>query len=175
MPPSDAETPQDQRLGTSKREIPLATAQEHRALCVAMTSQCQRRLDIISRWLDPPIYDTAEFVEVVRQLAIRHRKARIRIVVMDPSTIIHQGHRLLDLAGRLPSFIELRVPSPEHQGFNEAFLIADGVGYVHRPLADRYAGKANFHHPAVARELSQRFDELWEAGQPDPNLRRMLL
>ncbi len=175
MPTSDAGTPQDQRLGTSDREISVATSLEQRALCAAMASQCRRSLEIMSRRLDPPLYDTAEFAEALKQLAIRHRKARVRILVMDPEPIIRQGHRLLELAGRLSSFIELRVPSPEHQNCNEAFMIADGVGYIYRPLADRYDGKANFHHPAAARELTQRFDEIWEIAQLDPNLRKMVL
>jgi hypothetical protein len=175
MPASEAGTPLDPRLGKSNREISLATSLEQRALCAAMATECRRRLDIISRRLDPPVYDTAEFAEAVKQLAIRHSKARIRILVMDPEPIIRQGHRLLDLAGKLPSFIELRVPSPENQNHNEAFMIADGVGYIHRPRADRYDGKANFHHPAVARELTRRFDELWQSAQLDPNLRKMVL
>lgn len=175
MPPSEPSVPDDFRLGETHREIPLATAQDNRTLCLALTMQCRRRLEIVSRRLDPPIYDTAEFAEAVKSLALGHSKARIRLLVAESEALVHDGHRLLDLAGRLSSFIELRVPATDHRDFGEAFLIADGMGYVHRPLTDRYEGKANFHHRSVARELTRRFEELWATGEPDPNLRRMLL
>lgn len=170
-------TPQfdDHRLGATDREIPLATAGEHRAIGLALARQCRRRLEIVSRSLDPRVYDSAELAEAVKQLAIGHRNARIRLLVADPEPLIHDGHRLLDLAGRLPSFIELRVLAVEDRDFNEAFLIADGSGYVHRSQAERYEGTANFNHRSKARELARRFDALWDMAEPDPNLRRMLL
>jgi hypothetical protein len=99
----------------------------------------------------------------------------VRLLVMDLRPLVTQGHRLLDLMDRVPSFIDLRAPAPQHRTFNEALLVADRLGYVHRQFADRYEGIASYADRRVAARLTARFEELWERALPDPNFRRLHL
>jgi hypothetical protein len=144
-------------------------------LARTFADQCRRHLDIVSRHLDPAIYDNDEFVTAVKRIALGNRHARIRLFIVDPRPLVSRGHRLLDLAERLPSFVHVRVAAPQQKEFNEAFLLADRKGYIHRRFADRFEGTANFSDPRLAAALTDRLDELWERGQPDPNFRRLHL
>jgi hypothetical protein len=138
-----------------------------------LVEQCVRRLDLASRHLDPAIYDRDDFVGAVKRLALSSRLAQVRLLVTETGPVVSRGHRLIELAMRLTSFIEVRTTGPEHKGFNEAMLIADNTGYVHRRFADRYEGEASFADKRRASDLTTRFEELWERSLPDQNFRRL--
>ncbi len=162
-------------LGEDSETFDISTLEELRDASLAMAQQCHRSLEIISRQLDPRVYDNEAFSNALRQLALQSQYARIRILVLEPAALVSRGHRLLELAGRMSSFFEIRVPGVEHQGCNEACLIADAVGAIHMPIADRYEGRLDFNNHQLAGELRRRFEEIWDKAQPDPNLRKMKL
>ena len=116
----------------------------------------------------------AEFVEAVKQLAIGTSRAQIRIAVQDLSGLVSQGHRLVALAQRLSSFIQIKVPDPvQFKELNEAFLVVDETGLIYRELSERYDAVVSFNSPGRARDLTRLMDKIWETGRLDPNLRSM--
>lgn len=167
------ENPEQPRLGADAGEITLHTSGQMRETALAMARQCQGMLDIASRQLDPAVYDTDAFVGAVKTLVLGSRYARVRILISDPDAVVKQGHRLIALALKLTSFIEIRTPAPEDREFNQAMLIADRTGYIYQQLADRYEGLGDFSDRGRAGELLRSFDLLWEKAVPDPNLRRL--
>jgi hypothetical protein len=169
---SDATT---QILGEDRTPIDLDGSDQLRALSLSMANQCQRTLDICGRQLDPMLYDNPEFAAAVKRMAISSRYARVRLLVLMPEMLYARGHQLLLLAQQLPTFIHLRVPAREDSEFNEAMFIADEAGFAHRPLSDRYHGTASYSDRGLARELTRRFDVLWERADIDQNFRRLNL
>lgn len=163
----------DNKVGSADEAVKLSTRAENRDMAARLARQAQRSLEIVSHDLDPMVYDQTEFVEAAKDLALGHSRARIRILVREADALARTGHRLLELAGRLSTFIEVRVPAPEHRDFNQALLIVDGAGYLHRELAERYEGLAHFNDPGRARLFLREFDRMWEVAVPDPNLRRL--
>lgn len=163
------------RLGISGLEIDLLTRAETRYASRLIVQQCQASVDIFSRDLDAPLYDQEPFLEALGDLCLRTRKARVRILVQDPTTAIRRGHRLIELSRRLSSVIELRQPHPDYRRHNEAFLVADGCGCIHRALADRYEGTVNFYAPVAAQRALAFFTEVWERSESSPEFRRLHL
>lgn len=135
----------------------------------------RRHLDIISRNLEPMIFDTREFVLAVKSLVVNNPKSQVRIIVLRPDMLKGVQHRLVDLSLRLNSFISIRRPSREDWEFNEAMLICDRRHLIHRKLADRFDGVAYFDAEGRAAQQLRKFDELWEYGEPDPNFRQLFL
>ncbi|HMM77551.1 MAG TPA: hypothetical protein PJ986_17740 [Gammaproteobacteria bacterium] len=162
-------------LGETDLAFETARAEELRRVLLELAQQARRTIDLVSRHLDPPLCDREDFVDAVKRLVLGSTRARVRILVMDPAPLVGHGHRLLPLVQRLSSYIELRVPGPEHRELNEAWLVADNDGYAHRRFSDRYEATCNFHDPRYATLLSNRFEELWQRAQADPNLRRLHL
>jgi len=171
----EAASPAQHLLGVSEAPFEIDTRDALATACLAMASQARRTLDIVSRHLDGPLYDNEAFASAVKQLALSHRNARIRLFILEPRPLVGQTHRLIDLATRLPTFIEIRTPSAHYRSFNEAWLIADNTGYVRRQFADRYAAEVDFSSRRRASALTERLDEMWERGQLDANFRRLHL
>lgn len=170
-----AEDDTDPALGAASGRIRFDGNDELREVLHAMTAQARRTLDFSSLQLEPTLLDNAAYVESVRQLVLRSRRTRIRLLVLEPAALATRGHRLVDLAHQLPSFITLRVPGANHKDYREATLIADNVGFIHRPLAERPKGMADFNAPSQASYLTQRFDEIWAYAKPSPYLRALVL
>lgn len=163
------------RLGEGDAPVTLVSRDDQRIAAARLVQLARRSLDIYSRDLDAAIYDDQDFIDAVRSLAIATKHKAVRILVKDSSRAVKYGHRLIPLAQRLTSFIEIRKPPAEYRDYNEAFLVVDGCGYIHRKLADRYEGLAHFNAGRDARRLVEFFDEVWQSSAPDPDLRRLYL
>lgn len=163
------------RLGESAEPVETDDSASVAAASIALARQARREILILSRNLDAAIYDVADFVQAAREFCLQHRHARIRVLVHDPGPAVRRSHRLVALAQRLSTYIEIRKPGAEHAEVNHAFLVADGTGYVHRPLADRYEGVLHGNDRAEATRLVRDFENVWSSALPDPGLRRLHL
>lgn len=163
------------RIGEDDREIRLDSRADNQQVAAALVGQALRTLEIFSRDLEADIYDQPEFLAGIKTLALRSQHVRIRILLQDSSRIVRDGHRLLETARQLSSFIEIRKPSHDYREYNEAFMLVDGTGLLHRRSAERYQGIASFRQPLRARELGNFFDEVWQRSAPHPDLQRLHL
>lgn len=161
------------KLGETTNEFTLGTREENRLASSLMAAQATRTVRIASRDLDHYLYDTTEFADAIKGLATSNRNARVEIMVWETDKLIKQGHRLVEIMRRLTSFIEIKIPARQHRDYNEALLLIDDCGYIHRELSDRYEAKACFNSPRSTQNYYNQFKEMWDYGDHDPNLRRL--
>ena len=176
-PRPDSEGPPlgERRLGRDAGPLVLDGHEDIRATGIQMATQANRALWLLTRDLDPVLYDDHSFVDAVRRLAVQHRDLPVRILVFDAAAVVQHGHRLLPLIHHLTSRIAVRCVPETQNGRPDAFLVADEAGYILRPQADVYLATADFNAPAAARRLRAEFLPLWEEAQPSPELRRLHL
>lgn len=167
--------PDDFVLGQAHEPLALDTRALNRIAALALARQARRSLNIVSRDLDAPVYDDADFCEAVSELARSSRYALIQILVQNSEPAVKNGHRLIEIAQRLSSFVKIRKMHPRDAQYNQAWLVADAEGFIHRQKADLYEAKVAFHDPLRCKELEAEFTTLWEHAEPDPNLRRLHL
>ncbi len=153
----------------------LASRQECLDRVLELLPLARRRVEIVATSLDPLLYDREDVVLALRALAVRERRARIRLLVLQPEGLEKRGHRLLDLAFRLTSFFEVRQPAEEDRDYSEAMLLVDETGWLRQPRADRHEGSVTGSDAGSARALRQRFEELWQRAEPLVEFRRLSL
>lgn len=159
-------------LKNDSQAVAIDTSEACRLAALSMARQATRSIDIVSRQLDPKMYDNRDFCEAVRQLIVTSRRARIRVLLRDTEPVVKRDHRLVALSQRLSSFIEMRVPADDFDDYNAAFLIVDGTGVIYRTVSDGFKGTVDFNSPPMARELSHQFELMWQTAMPDAGLRR---
>lgn len=157
-------------LGETADLVEVGRGAQVRAAAASMARQARRTLDIVTRDLDAPVYDDVDFLEAAKRLALRSGRTRVRILLQHVASPVARDHRLLALARRLSSSMQMRVPRPPYANYNSAFLVADGVGTIFRALADRYEAQVCFRNPREAAELTRLFDEMWSLAKVDLNL-----
>ena len=142
---------------------------------VALCDDAMRHINILSPQLDHAAFDTSELVEALSALARRSRQARVRILISDARPLVTRGHRLLQLARRLPSTVHIRKLEEHPNWNNETLVIKDRDGVLYKPGGSDHDA---FYEPdsrvAALRHL-ELFEELWRFGVEDAELRSLYL
>jgi predicted GNAT family N-acyltransferase len=168
----DLDLPQ---LGETDELFHLHTEEDHLIHAAGMLRQARRDMALFSFDLDPAVYDQPPYIEAFKALALRSRHSRLRILLQDNTLMLQRGHRLLELAQRLPSVIEIRRPHEEFLDHPENFLLIDDSGYLHKRSLESYDGIACYHNRHRVNRLLAVFDEAWEHSTPDRELARLHL
>lgn len=141
----------------------------------ALLDAPRRRLAVLSQQLDHVLFDDPGVVEAVSAFARSAPAAQARILITDSSLAVSRGHRLVELARRLDSHIEIRKVPEELAPAETSFVTWDEQGYFLLPDFRQYLASANEYDPVQARRLTDRFAQLWERSAADPELRVLRL
>lgn len=156
------------------KALHAASREELIDVTLQLLSGARHSMCVWVRELHPQLLnDTACLVEL-RRLAISGRGASIRVLAQDLSRAIQEGTRLLDLAQRLSSVIELRRPVESADlAYRSAFMCVDSCGYLFRPLESEMAAEGSTWSPGRHAELMRMFEEVWARSEPWPELRTL--
>ncbi|MDX1443695.1 MAG: hypothetical protein R3270_07955 [Gammaproteobacteria bacterium] len=151
----------------------IETRSDSRDAAIELAKIARRTLAIFTQDMEPGVLDDPEFVDLVKELALGSRFARVNILCVDITRAIKEGNRLLDLSRRLTSFVEIREPHKDFKGMQEAFIIADETGLLHRKLGGRWDGFVNTSDPMLAREKLKLFNDIWQRSDQHSDTRRL--
>ena len=146
--------------------LPAGRREETAAARLQLLTDARHRLALRLPLLGPDSYASVQELDQLRRIAISGRGAQIRILLHDPAAALRGDHRLVALAQRLPSTIQIRTPVEEIDlGYPSACLLNDVGGYLFQPEAGRPQGRAARHDRAGHAPLQQHFDEVWERAE----------
>lgn len=151
-----------------------ATREELINVTLQLLSHARHSMCVYVRELHPLLLnDTACLVEL-RRLAISGRGASIRVLVQDLSRALLEGTRVLELAQRLSSVIEMRRPVEEADlAYPSAFMCVDAGGFLFRPLEYEMLATGSTYAPGRHAELMRLFEDVWARSEPWPELRTL--
>lgn len=130
---------------------------------IACLQAARHAVCIYQPQLDSDHYTSITDVDALRRLATSGRGASIRVLIHDPEAALRDSHRLVALAQRLPSVVQVRMPVEELDlGYGSAYLLNDQGGYVFQPDANRPNGRAALADRAGQAPLQRHFEEVWE-------------
>ncbi|HXH01479.1 MAG TPA: GNAT family N-acetyltransferase [Xanthomonadaceae bacterium] len=155
-----------------------ATAVDDRdaAVCIvaAILGGARRQVDIYSRDLDPGLFDAAPVLEALRMFATSASGRQLRVLLQDTAAPQRAQPPVLALAQRLPSIFSFRaVEDPVDLAYPSAFVASDTGGWYFRALGHRFDGEAGLDGPARARQLRERFEQIWQRARPASEFRAL--
>ena len=134
------------------------------------------RVYLATQKLEAELYNDPEIYEHLTSLASGNRKADIRIIAHDTRVAANQGHYLIHLAQKLPSFVQIRLPTTtESRNFRESWLIADDGAYMRILNPELFEGYYELDNKLECRSYYDDFIDMWEACEQDQNTRRLSL
>lgn len=160
-------------LGVTSECIQVDTRKLNFDAALKLISAAQHQISIISRNLDPRIFNNEEIILAMQMHIRRTKNSNIKILVQDISPIIKNGHRILELSQRISSKIEIRKVCQEYSQYNKGFLVADSTAYIHNSKSDLYEAEVNFSDKDKSKELIETFKKIWEQSSQDIALRRL--
>jgi hypothetical protein len=162
-------------LGETDLEFICFGEEDNRQITLLMLEQAEFKIDIFSRYLDPPIYDTPECFDALESLVLHNRHALVRILVHEPKIVAQRGHFLIHLMRRLGSLIQCRGVPEQYKSTQDTFLIVDKIGIMHRPSTSSITATVNFKNHPAAKNLTALFDKIWHNSEPTPYAREIIV
>jgi hypothetical protein len=144
-------------------------------LALSVAQSAKRQICIMGRDIDRPLFDTVEFVECIRQLALSSPRAQIKILAQKTKGNVKSGHRIIPLSQQLSSLIHVRTPDIQHSNIQNILILADDFAYLKCPKANYYQGTACFYDRLEVRHLQSKFDDIWSHATVDMSIRRLHL
>ena len=141
----------------------------------AMLNWPRRTIRIYSQLLDHALFDQEGVVEALSEFVRSGPPSRLQVLIHSNSAVVSRGHRLVELARRLDSKIQIRTVPAELATDRHTAVVCDEQGFFLMPDADNYSALSNRYDPVQASRLAERFDYLWERSKTDPELRTLRL
>lgn len=175
--PATGERPVIYKLGETRAEVNIDTAEENRNAAISLAKQANYYINIFTQDLDPQLYDNHEFEMQLSKLARKHPNTQIRILVQDSTSAVKKGHRLIHLSQHMTSSVQIRQPAKQYADEISSFMVADGLGLLYRVFGDKnsFDASVNFMSPMRARKLDEFFNEVWEQSEADLQTRRLYM
>lgn len=137
---------------------------------------CVDRLYLITQSLEAELYNHADIHEHLVAMVTSNQNADIRIIAHSTRVAANQGHYLIHLAQKLPTFVQIRTTvTVADRNFRESWLLADEGAYLRLQHPERFEGYYETDNKLECRSFHERFIEMWEACEPDQNTRRLSL
>ena len=154
----------------------LADLESFRDACDDLLEHARRTLRIVAPHLDLSLLSRAAVSTRLADMTRISRFTDIRILFSDSLLAMKHGHRLIELARRFPSYINMRQLPQDLRDMADAWMLADDQALLWRPDHHRYAnGLYVTENSSEATRLCRHFDDWWERSQPDPELRQLYL
>lgn len=143
------------------------------AMAAGLLAAARSQVRVLAQAVDLGYLAHGEVIEALRALIRRSRRTRIELLLPPQVARDDRGRALWDLAQRLTNFISVHRLADEGAHLPEAWLTADGRGYLYRAQAERLRGEGSLLAPGRVRDLDERFAALWQNSAPDPDMRRL--
>lgn len=162
-------------LGVTSECIQVDSRQHNQDAVLKLLSAAQNQISIVSRHLDATVFSNREFIDNASEFVRRTKTSNIRILVHDTDPIVKNNHRILSLSQRVSSKIEIRTICNDFQQFNQSYLVADSIGYIHNLKSVLYEAEVNFSDIDRSKELMEKFKSMWELSQQEAEVRRLCI
>lgn len=144
-------------------------------VAVALCAAARRQISILSPSLDHQVFDNSDLASAISALARRGPESSVRILVSTPTPIVQRGHRLLELARRLPSSVTLQKLAEHPSWRGECLVICDRDSLLLKPGDSEHQAIYAPNDRARATHYLDLFNELWRRSSADINFRSLSL
>ena len=161
----------NERLAERESVVTVDGAVAVREAAIELIGGFQSSLAIVSDRLNPNLYNDADLVDCLREQLLDRHRATVRILIHQPRLAVTNSPRLIALARRMSSQIELRVPDKDPNETTASLLIADRYALLYRPSAERWEATLTQKSPVRVKDRLDHFEAQWIAAIPSPELR----
>jgi hypothetical protein len=138
---------------------------EYEALIDSLIPQTQRTIRVFDRTLSGA-YNSPARHEALRAFLLASRVNRLFVVVHEPDSIARVCPRMVDLVRQFTGAVRIHQTLRPAKQVYDPFAVFDASHYVHRFHYAHLRAAHGTHDVIGARELLDRFDEIWEASAP---------
>lgn len=131
----------------------------------------RRTLYLYSQHLDNSLFDNSDVIAGLSAFVRAAPPNQLKVLIHSSELAVARGHRLVELARRLESKVEIRLVPNDMASEERTFLCWDNKGFWLLPDYSNYSGQTNDADPVLASRLAGEFERTWQRSLSDPELR----
>jgi hypothetical protein len=148
---------------------------EFKAETEQLFNEASRVIQIYSKDLDPRVLSDTRIESLLLKFIKRSKASKLQLLIFDESYLKGIDHRLVSLAQRFTSYVEIRlIPRDYHENYFGYYLV-DKKRIVHRNNIERYQAEYAQLPNSLVKEKSKWFDDIWQKSTPASFLRALHL
>ncbi len=157
------------------RILKIDSLNNNKNKALELFSNVERKVQIYSKYLDPRILNNRDIELNLAKFARKSRFSRIEILIQDEKSIASIDHRLINLAQKFTSAVEIKVIAKDYIDNPVAFYLIDNNKMLYRSNFERF--EAEYHQKPTnqLKQMSRYFLEVWERSDPASSLRAFYL
>lgn len=136
---------------------------EYESLLDGLIPQTERMIRVFDRTLSPS-WNTPGRFEALRQFLLAHRSNRLLIVVHEADPIERERPRLVELVRQFGTAVRIHSTLTPAKHVYDPFVVFDANHYLHRFHYRHLRAAQGMNDLLGARELLDRFAEIWDAS-----------
>jgi len=148
----------------------LDNMQDFKTHALKLAEESRRTIVILSRHLDPEIYNSTEFSDAISRFVRSSPNAQVQILVKNTKHLVESGHKLVKLHQRISSKILLRKLTVEPDDSEMGFMLCDTNALLYKNDDSVYRGFANYAATVEVKRFREQFDYVWQYAEPEPEL-----
>jgi hypothetical protein len=161
--------------GLKDKGIPFDSSSTFQELGKLLLGNAQRRVWILCESIEDPILTDKENVRLLQELAIRHQRSEVRILLAHDRQQ-KKGHKpIIELAHKLSSFIQIRKLVQNNSEIREWIYLCDDNSTLLRKKEYGFYGAAHIGNKAIAERSRFQFEHKWQHSVPSMEIRRLAI
>ncbi len=138
-----------------------------------LCSAARRYVAILSPELESAAFDTEALDDALRKLLRESAQSEVRILIKSAAALVGRGHRLLNLARRMPSRVHIRRLREHPEWKDETVMICDRDTVLFKPAGSLDKAFCETDARPAAEQHLDLFENLWRYSEEDPDLRAL--
>ncbi len=155
--------------------IELDSADSNASISLDLINHARFSIDIFTHDMDPRVLNNSQLLSAIISFIKISPKSKLRILILDPSTVVQKGHLFLELSRKFSSFIEIRQVNPEYHAASFSFLMVDHKSMLYRPINSIMQATLHMDESLVCREHLEYFNEVWQHSQPVNEFKQLFI
>lgn len=162
-------------LGETDIRVELSHLVMLQNAAIALLAQSKREILIVTPDLEHARFDNDEFINALSAFSRSSRYTVTRLLIANPSMAVAEGHRLVKLARKLSSLIDIRQLHDDDIDVSQpqAWIVADDIGLLRCTNRDPWQGSLLPKGTPYAQQARTRFMEWWERGAEIQDFREL--
>lgn len=130
-----------------------------------LCTQARHYINVRSPRLDFSFFRSPDLLQSLTPLITADQRNHIHVLIDDEVHFLSFNARLIELARKFTSYVTVRKLLPEYSESGEIFIVTDRDSYLYMKSANSYPASLGCKSPRRARQLENRFEQLWERGE----------
>lgn len=155
-----------------ERTLTLDSTERTREAVAHLLRNATGEVVILSHNLDRRLFDDPDVLDAARRFLVPQGRV-LRVLVRSGRELVTRTHRLMTLVPRFPERFLIRQLHARDRTLSQVYVVSDGVGVLHKPVASQREARFGTHNPWVAQRLLAEFETLWNRAEVVVEARRL--